>query len=151
MLQYYHYLLPPYPEDITLILYQFLSVALYHFTSVANNFKEVFDLLQQKQEEFLKITTITKQNIENSLTDLESAFNTNKKTLDVLFEKIQKLGDDKVDLLKIDKKIKDIANNNFISKKLTDLYNYVNCLVDNQKPQDDTPKMLGDVDSPPLE
>ena len=36
MLQYYHYLLPPYPEDITLILYQFLSVALYHFTSVAN-------------------------------------------------------------------------------------------------------------------
>ncbi|HJD59035.1 MAG TPA: hypothetical protein LFV92_07900 [Rickettsia endosymbiont of Ceroptres masudai] len=27
---------PPYSEDITLILYQFLSVALYHFTSVAN-------------------------------------------------------------------------------------------------------------------
>ncbi|MFP3012774.1 MAG: hypothetical protein ACEY3D_07690 [Rickettsia sp.] len=29
-------LLPPYPEDTILILYQFLSVALYHFTSVAN-------------------------------------------------------------------------------------------------------------------
>lgn len=37
LLQYYHYSLPPYSEDITLILYQFLSVALYHFTSVANN------------------------------------------------------------------------------------------------------------------
>ncbi|MCC8462414.1 MAG: hypothetical protein LN546_04505, partial [Rickettsia endosymbiont of Ecitomorpha arachnoides] len=36
LLQYYHYSLPPYSEDITLILYQFLSVALYHFTSVAN-------------------------------------------------------------------------------------------------------------------
>lgn len=43
------------------------------------NFKEVFDLLQEKQEEFLKITTITKQNIENSLKDLESVFNNNKK------------------------------------------------------------------------
>ncbi|MCC8461962.1 MAG: hypothetical protein LN546_02035, partial [Rickettsia endosymbiont of Ecitomorpha arachnoides] len=39
LLQYYHYSLPPYSEDITLILYQFLSVALYHFTSVANNKK----------------------------------------------------------------------------------------------------------------
>ncbi|XVN43737.1 MAG: hypothetical protein RCG16_05185 [Rickettsia hoogstraalii] len=39
------------------------------------NFKEVFDLLQEKQEEFLKIITITKQNIENSLKDLESAEN----------------------------------------------------------------------------
>ena len=37
MLQYYHYSLPPDPEDTILILYQFLSVALYHFTSVANN------------------------------------------------------------------------------------------------------------------
>ncbi|MCC8462708.1 MAG: hypothetical protein LN546_06120, partial [Rickettsia endosymbiont of Ecitomorpha arachnoides] len=36
LLQYYHYSLPPYPEDTILILYQFLSVALYHFTSVAN-------------------------------------------------------------------------------------------------------------------
>ncbi|MCC8462127.1 MAG: hypothetical protein LN546_02935, partial [Rickettsia endosymbiont of Ecitomorpha arachnoides] len=40
LLQYYHYSLPPYSEDITLILYQFLSVALYHFTSVANS---IFD------------------------------------------------------------------------------------------------------------
>lgn len=71
--------------------------------------------------------------------------------MDVLFEKIQKLGEDKVDLLKIDKKIKDIANNNIISKKLIDLDNYVNCLVDNQKTQDDTSKILGYVDSPPLE
>ncbi|MFP3013141.1 MAG: hypothetical protein ACEY3D_09785, partial [Rickettsia sp.] len=28
--------LPPYQEDTLLILYQFLSVPLYHFTSVAN-------------------------------------------------------------------------------------------------------------------
>ncbi|GAA5251713.1 hypothetical protein [Candidatus Rickettsia kedanie] len=115
------------------------------------NFKEVFDLLQEKQEEFLKIITITKQNIENSLKDVESAFNTNKKTLDILFEKIQKLGDDKAALLKIDKQIGDITNNNIIIKKLIDLDNYVHCLVDNQKTQEDTSKMLGDVDSPPLE
>ncbi len=115
------------------------------------NFKEVFDLLQEKQEEFLKTITIAKQDIENSLKDLESVFNTNKKTLDVLFEKIQKLGDDKAALLKLDKQIGNIANNNIISKKLIDLDNYVNCLVDNQKTQDDTSKILGGVEGVPLE
>ncbi|MCC8462676.1 MAG: hypothetical protein LN546_05940, partial [Rickettsia endosymbiont of Ecitomorpha arachnoides] len=44
LLQYYHYSLPPYPEDTILILYQFLSVALYHFTSVAN----IYALLTKK-------------------------------------------------------------------------------------------------------
>lgn len=115
------------------------------------NFKEVFDLLQEKQEEFLKTITIAKQDIENSLKDLESVFNTNKKTLDVLFEKIQKLGDDKAALLKLDKQIGNITNNNIISKKLIDLDNYVNCLVDNQKTQDDTSKILGGVEGVPLE
>ncbi|MCC8462366.1 MAG: hypothetical protein LN546_04250, partial [Rickettsia endosymbiont of Ecitomorpha arachnoides] len=44
LLQYYHYSLPPYPEDTILILYQFLSVALYHFTSVANTVLLVFHI-----------------------------------------------------------------------------------------------------------
>ncbi|MCC8462682.1 MAG: hypothetical protein LN546_05970, partial [Rickettsia endosymbiont of Ecitomorpha arachnoides] len=46
LLQYYHYSLPPYPEDTILILYQFLSVALYHFTSVANTMTRDFDATQ---------------------------------------------------------------------------------------------------------
>lgn len=83
--------------------------------------------------------------------DLENAFNTNKKTLGDLFKKVQELGDDKAALLRINTKIENITNNNTISKKLIDLDNYVNYLVDNQKTQDDTSKMLGDVDSPPLE
>ncbi|WP_341789678.1 hypothetical protein [Rickettsia endosymbiont of Polydrusus tereticollis] len=49
MLQYYHCSLPPYPEDSTLILYQFLAVALYHFTSVANiNTDKERNLLMEK-------------------------------------------------------------------------------------------------------
>ncbi len=53
LLQYYHYSLPPYPEDTILILYQFLSVALYHFTSVANiDAIELNNLSKYFMEEF---------------------------------------------------------------------------------------------------
>jgi len=116
------------------------SVAAASVASKDTNFKEVVDLLQQKQEAFLK--TITKQNVENSLktvnSDLESAFNANKKTLKDLFEKIQKLGDDKAALLRINTKIENITNNNTISKKLTDLEGHLDQIIAKQPISDDT-------------
>ncbi|QQV74481.1 hypothetical protein H6P87_00013 [Rickettsia tillamookensis] len=127
-----------------------VSVAAASVASRDTNFKEAFKLLQQKQEEFLKTITITKQNVENSLKatsfNLESAFNANKKTLNDLLEKKEKLGDDKATLLRINVKIENILNNNTINKKLTDLDNYINYLVDSQKPQEvDTSEILGGV------
>ncbi|MCC8467372.1 MAG: hypothetical protein LN589_01285 [Rickettsia endosymbiont of Eriopis connexa] len=78
--------------------------------------------MQEKQKELVKIT---KQDIESSLQkisfELENYCNANKNFIQgVLFEKIQKLGDNKANLPKIDKKIQIIIEDiNHISKKCT--------------------------------